>query len=348
MIFTNNTRIINFVNKLGSFVRVSPTLGEGFQISPIEEQIHEKGNEKILLSGEMQIISPPQDKENTKNIFNFEIKDDNNVQQEYDLDENDDDEEEEEYDEEEEGKEEEPQESQKKSSSNEKKDEAPSSPSSISTSASIVIDSKINLSQDTQEEEKEIKIPSSTEINSTKISKNLDEDNTCHLLLRKGIDIDISLYECFPVWKKKSKKNFIEKTSHNIYSKIKTNLNYYNIDISNFNIPLNINFGNNTKKLEINASLFFEDNFICFVDNSIINRKEKNIRRIISCIDIFEVEKIVTERAGNDFYRVRLLVNHGKEVMKNKIFEVDFDNYKSIMEKIDEKIKYYELSIIKY
>ena len=321
-----NKKIFGLVSKIGSLMKKNPATKDEIQ-SESKNDDNSPTNEK-------------QNKESDDKNFNIEIK--NEDQDYYNLNDDDDDDDDDNEDNDDEEKEEKENEEKEKSEESEKIEEEEKEDENEETNNENKKDEpKIN----NEKKEEEIKINNSSKNEITNNEKNennenkekkenkeIDEsknddnglktkkiisDKTCHVLAKKGSDVDITEYEFFLITKnKKTKNNFIQK--FNFFSKKKDNsFNYY---------------------------LLINENFAYFCKNIAIVQNNINKRRIGSIVPLFFIKTVFLRKEENN-YRMKFDIKYRHNLRKCKEFLIDSKNYVKLMETINQKIKLYNLNI---
>ena len=172
-----------------------------------------------------------------------------------------------------------------------------------------------NKKEETKEiKTKEIKENENINIKEEDIIKNINE--VCHLYLKKGNDFNSKEIYCIPITqiKNRKKKSVLQKM--NVFKKVKNEV--------------------------INFKIFFEENFIYFAKDIIIDKKNKDSRRICK---IYNIRNIINyssnKEIGSNKYKIEIDILNKKFIKKSKEYFVEETYYKDFNDIMNKKLKLY-------
>ena len=172
-----------------------------------------------------------------------------------------------------------------------------------------------NKKEETKEiKNKEIKENENINIEEEDIIKNINE--VCHLYLKKGNDFNSKEIYCIPITqiKNRKKKSVLQKM--NVFKKVKNEV--------------------------INFKIFFEENFIYFAKDIIIDKKNKDSRRICK---IYNIRNIINyssnKEIGSNKYKIEIDILNKKFIKKSKEYFVEEAYYKDFNDIMNKKLKLY-------
>ena len=172
-----------------------------------------------------------------------------------------------------------------------------------------------NKKEETKEiKNKEIKENENINIEEEDIIKNINE--VCHLYLKKGNDFNSKEIYCIPITqiKNRKKKSVLQKM--NVFKKVKNEV--------------------------INFKIFFEENFIYFAKDIIIDKKNKDSRRICK---IYNIRNIINyssnKEIGSNKYKIEIDILNKKFIKKSKEYFVEETYYKDFNDIMNKKLKLY-------
>ena len=172
-----------------------------------------------------------------------------------------------------------------------------------------------NKKEETKEiKNKEIKENENINIKEEDIIKNINE--VCHLYLKKGNDFNSKEIYCIPITqiKNRKKKSVLQKM--NVFKKVKNEV--------------------------INYKIFFEENFIYFAKDIIIDKKNKDSRRICK---IYNIRNIINyssnKEIGSNKYKIEIDILNKKFIKKSKEYFVEETYYKDFNDIMNKKLKLY-------
>ena len=172
-----------------------------------------------------------------------------------------------------------------------------------------------NKKEETKEiKNKEIKENENINIKEEDIIKNINE--VCHLYLKKGNDFNSKEIYCIPITqiKNRKKKSVLQKM--NVFKKVKNEV--------------------------INFKIFFEENFIYFAKDIIIDKKNKDSRRICK---IYNIRNIINyssnKEIGSNKYKIEIDILNKKFIKKSKEYFVEETYYKDFNDIMNKKLKLY-------
>ena len=172
-----------------------------------------------------------------------------------------------------------------------------------------------NKKEETKEiKNKEIKENENINVKEEDIIKNINE--VCHLYLKKGNDFNSKEIYCIPITqiKNRKKKSVLQKM--NVFKKVKNEV--------------------------INFKIFFEENFIYFAKDIIIDKKNKDSRRICK---IYNIRNIINyssnKEIGSNKYKIEIDILNKKFIKKSKEYFVEETYYKDFNDIMNKKLKLY-------
>jgi hypothetical protein len=177
----------------------------------------------------------------------------------------------------------------------------------INTINIIKEEKKEEIKEELNIENKEQKL--SNEIIESKENNIIEDINEeCHIYLKKGNDFNSSGIYCLPLTQLKNRKknSFLQKM--NVFKKAKDSLIKYKI--------------------------FFEDNFIYFAKDIIIDKKNENLRRIHKILNIRNILSYNSNKEQNDNYKINIEIMNKKYINKKKEFIIEekyFNEFNNLM-----------------
>ena len=172
-----------------------------------------------------------------------------------------------------------------------------------------------NKKEETKEiKNKEIKENENINIEEEDIIKNINE--VCHLYLKKGNDFNSKEIYCIPITqiKNRKKKSVLQKM--NVFKKVKNEV--------------------------INFKIFFEENFIYFAKDIIIDKKNKDSRRICKIYNIRNITNYSSNKEiGSNKYKIEIDILNKKFIKKSKEYFVEETYYKDFNDIMNKKLKLY-------
>ena len=172
-----------------------------------------------------------------------------------------------------------------------------------------------NKKEETKEiKNKEIKENENINIKEEDIIKNINE--VCHLYLKKGNDFNSKEIYCIPITqiKNRKKKSVLQKM--NVFKKVKNEV--------------------------INFKIFFEENFIYFAKDIIIDKKNKDSRRICKIYNIRNITNYSSNKEiGSNKYKIEIDILNKKFIKKSKEYFVEETYYKDFNDIMNKKLKLY-------
>ena len=162
----------------------------------------------------------------------------------------------------------------------------------------------------------------------------LDNNKICHYFLKKGIDININEYDCFPIQKIKKQGNILSKFNLGI-----------NLKIGGIN-KINNLFKSKKKNVKYtDYYLFIDEYFIYFCKDVIIFTSDIEKRRIGSVVSFFNINNISSEKEEeNNLFKIKLDLKFRNEINnKSKEFFIEMENYSDLIALFKEKIKEYDI-----
>ena len=198
---------------------------------------------------------------------------------------------------------------------NAQKDSNNNSNDIISNKENRIPNNNNNKKEETKEiKNKEIKENENINIEEEDIIKNINE--VCHLYLKKGNDFNSKEIYCIPITqiKNRKKKSVLQKM--NVFKKVKNEV--------------------------INFKIFFEENFIYFAKDIIIDKKNKDSRRICK---IYNIRNIINyssnKEIGSNKYKIEIDILNKKFIKKSKEYFVEETYYKDFNDIMNKKLKLY-------
>ena len=198
---------------------------------------------------------------------------------------------------------------------NAQKDSNNNSNDIISNKENRIPNNNNNKKEETKEiKNKEIKENENINIKEEDIIKNINE--VCHLYLKKGNDFNSKEIYCIPITqiKNRKKKSVLQKM--NVFKKVKNEV--------------------------INFKIFFEENFLYFAKDIIIDKKNKDSRRICK---IYNIRNIINyssnKEIGSNKYKIEIDILNKKFIKKSKEYFVEETYYKDFNDIMNKKLKLY-------
>ena len=151
-----------------------------------------------------------------------------------------------------------------------------------------------------------------------------DEDinETCHIYLKPGNDFNSKEMYCLPISKLKlgKKKSLFQKI--NVFKKAKTET--------------------------INYKIFFEDNFIYFANDIIIDKNDDTMRRINKIYNIRNILNYTSNKdEENKNYKIMIEIMNKKNIKKSKEYLIEEQYFKEFNDELIKKLKLYGDKLIK-
>ena len=174
---------------------------------------------------------------------------------------------------------------------NVKNDINPNSNSNEDNKENIDTNKINNINEDNKIIEKE-NIKEVEKIN--KEIKIIDSRETCHLCLKKGNDFNSSEIYCYPITKNKKRKSVFQKVG--LFTKPKYDL--------------------------LNYKIFFDECFIYFSRDIILDKKNTSKRRINNVLKIKNIINYTNTKENNEYHIVLEIINKNG-IKKNKEFTID-------------------------
>ena len=143
-----------------------------------------------------------------------------------------------------------------------------------------------------------------------------DINEECHIYLKKGSDFNSNGIYCIPISQIKNKKKNSFFSKMNVFKKTKNDI-------------------------EIKYKLFFEDNFIYFAKDIIIDKKNETLRRINKIINIRNISKYGINKEKNDNYKINIEISNKKYINKKKEFIIEEKYYNEFNEILIKKLEIY-------
>ena len=185
----------------------------------------------------------------------------------------------------------------------------------ISNKENRIPNNNNNKKEETKEiKNKEIKENENINIEEEDIIKNINE--VCHLYLKKGNDFNSKEIYCIPITqiKNRKKKSVLQKM--NVFKKVKNEV--------------------------INFKIFFEENFIYFAKDIIIDKKNKDSRRICKIYNIRNITNYSSNKEiGSNKYKIEIDILNKKFIKKSKEYFVEETYYKDFNDIMNKKLKLY-------
>ena len=154
-----------------------------------------------------------------------------------------------------------------------------------------------------------------------KHEKITDNNKICHYFLKKGINVNITEYDSFPIQK-------VKKQNNNILSKLNFNINKFN--------PFK------SKKKEVQYTdyyLFIDECFIYFLKDEILFESDHNKRRIGSVVSFFNITSIKSEKVDNTLFKIIIEIKYRNDIKKTKEFYIDPEYFRDLMALFKEIVK---------
>ena len=171
---------------------------------------------------------------------------------------------------------------------------------------------------------KEEKLNSENNINNNEKSDFIEEEEikeedineACHLYLKKGNDFNYKEIYCIPITQIKNpkKKSILQKM--NLFKKSKTEI--------------------------INYKIFFEENFIYFAKDIIINKKDDALRRIYKTFNIRNISNYIgNKETESNKYKITFDVINKKFLKKRKEYYIEEEYFKEFNDEMIRRLKLY-------
>ena len=171
---------------------------------------------------------------------------------------------------------------------------------------------------------KEEKLNSENNINNNEKSDFIEEEEikeedineACHLYLKKGNDFNYKEIYCIPITQIKNpkKKSILQKM--NLFKKSKTEI--------------------------INYKIFFEENFIYFAKDLIINKKDDALRRIYKTFNIRNISNYIgNKETESNKYKITFDVINKKLLKKRKEYYIEEEYFKEFNDEMIRRLKLY-------
>ena len=154
---------------------------------------------------------------------------------------------------------------------------------------------------------------------------NIEEEDiteTCHIYLKPGNDFNSKEMYCLPISKLKlgKKKSLFQKI--NVFKKAKTEI--------------------------INYKIFFEDNFIYFANDIIIDKNDDTMRRINKIYNIRNILNYTSNKdEENKKYKIMIEIMNKKNIKKSKEYLIEEQYFKEFNDELIKKLKLYGDKLIK-
>ena len=188
----------------------------------------------------------------------------------------------------------------------------------------------INLNKENININDNKKEKSSTEINNIQIKEeekdNIKKENiienineVCHLYLKAGNDFNSKEIYCIPITqiKNRKKKSIFQKM--NVFKKVKNEV--------------------------INFKIFFEENFIYFAKDIIVDKKNKDLRRISKVYNIRNISNYISNKdLESNKYKIEIEIMNKKLVTKSKEYFIEEEYYKEFNDEMNKKLKLFSYS----
>ena len=149
-----------------------------------------------------------------------------------------------------------------------------------------------------------------------------DINETCHIYLKPGNDFNSKEMYCLPISKLKlgKKKSLFQKI--NVFKKAKTEI--------------------------INYKIFFEDNFIYFANDIIIDKNDDTMRRINKIYNIRNILNYTSNKdEENKNYKIMIEIMNKKNIKKSKEYLIEEQYFKEFNDELIKKLKLYGDKLIK-
>ena len=179
----------------------------------------------------------------------------------------------------------------------------------------------IDTNEEKTNEEKNTKKEETTDIEELNIEKE-DINETCHIYLKPGNDFNSKEMYCLPISKIKlgKKKSLFQKI--NVFKKAKTET--------------------------INYKIFFEDNFIYFANDIIIDKNDESMRRINKIYNIRNILNYTSNKdEENKKYKIMIEIMNKKNIKKSKEYLIEEQYFKEFNDELIKKLKLYGDKLIK-
>ena len=141
-----------------------------------------------------------------------------------------------------------------------------------------------------------------------------DINETCHIYLKPGNDFNSKEMYCLPISKIKlgKKKSLFQKI--NVFKKAKTET--------------------------INYKIFFEDNFIYFANDIIIDKNDDTMRRINKIYNIRNILNYTSNKdEENKKYKIMIEIMNKKNIKKSKEYLIEEQYFKEFNDELIKKLK---------
>ena len=160
----------------------------------------------------------------------------------------------------------------------------------------------------------QIKEEEKNNIKKENIIENINE--VCHLYLKAGNDFNSKEIYCIPITqiKNRKKKSIFQKM--NVFKKVKNEV--------------------------INFKIFFEENFIYFAKDIIVDKKNKDLRRISKVYNIRNISNYISNKdLESNKYKIEIEIMNKKLVTKSKEYFIEEEYYKEFNDEMNKKLKLY-------
>ena len=185
----------------------------------------------------------------------------------------------------------------------------------MSNKENRILNNNNNKKEETKEiNNEEIKENEKNNVKEEDIIKNIND--VCHLYLKKGNDFNSKEIYCIPITqiKNKKKKSVLQKM--NVFKKVKNEV--------------------------INYKIFFEENFIYFAKDIIIDKKNKDSRRICKIYNIRNISNYTSNKElGSNKYKIEIDIMNKKFIKKSKEYFIEETYYKDFNDIMNKKLKLY-------
>ena len=163
----------------------------------------------------------------------------------------------------------------------------------------------------------QIKEEEKDNIKKENIIENINE--VCHLYLKAGNDFNSKEIYCIPITqiKNRKKKSIFQKM--NVFKKVKNEV--------------------------INFKIFFEENFIYFAKDIIVDKKNKDLRRISKVYNIRNISNYISNKdLESNKYKIEIEIMNKKLVTKSKEYFIEEEYYKEFNDEMNKKLKLFSYS----
>ena len=163
----------------------------------------------------------------------------------------------------------------------------------------------------------QIKEEEKDNIKKENIIENINE--VCHLYLKAGNDFNSKEIYCIPITqiKNRKKKSIFQKM--NVFKKVKNEV--------------------------INFKIFFEENFIYFAKDIIVDKKNKDLRRISKVYNIRNISNYISNKdLESNKYKIEYEIMNKKLVTKSKEYFIEEEYYKEFNDEMNKKLKLFSYS----